>query len=173
MHFTVHKIDSNILSENVPPKFWTCSESQIPFHQQMTAGPLPSAAASVPCAYLKGWECVSKRAQFCDKPRISKAIKGFYYLGFFMIKVQQRRSTDSNISLLSRISPSAFLLLPKNMLFFAPNSRRCAVVPKRASGHDWCSCPQSLHCSSLCALVVFRDVLLPTGLLVPKMLSGD
>lgn len=48
MYFTVHNIDSNVLSEDV--KFWTCSESQIPFHQQMTTGPLPSAASSFPCA---------------------------------------------------------------------------------------------------------------------------
>lgn len=31
LYFTVHKIDANLLSEDVPMKFWTCSESQIPF----------------------------------------------------------------------------------------------------------------------------------------------
>lgn len=86
MYFTVHKIDSNILSRDVPMKFLTSSESQIPFRQQMTTGPLPSAAASFPCAYLMWWKCVSEWSQFCDKPQISDAIKSFY-LEFFMINV--------------------------------------------------------------------------------------
>lgn len=121
-----------------PMKFWTYSESQIPFHQQMTTGPPPSATANFSCAYLMCWKCVSEWAQFCHKPQISDTIKNFCYLEFFMVNLQWWNESLFNYNSTS-IFPSAYLwsvilLLLQNMLFHLEIADVVQLSPREHQG---------------------------------------